>query len=262
MSDSETRNVPPSVDAVIVGAGFSGLYLLHRLREQNRTAVVFEAGTDVGGTWYWNRYPGARVDVESLAYSYSFSDELEQEYEWKERYPTQPEILKYAQHVADRFDLRRDIVFRTRAAGATWDEPSRTWSVRTEHGDAVTARFLVMATGCRSSSKMPEIAGLESFKGDRAAHPPGQLPRGRDVRGRRGAVQAHLGPARRRPEAFRGLTCSHAVAASCRHRVALPRRPATGPLPIRAPQGGSPYPTCGHRRSAVRRSLQRSCGGV
>ncbi|AGZ41839.1 flavin-containing monooxygenase [Actinoplanes friuliensis] len=154
-----------SVDVVVVGAGFSGLYLLHRLRELNLSAVVFEAGTDVGGTWYWNRYPGARVDVESLAYSYSFSEELEQEYPWEERYPTQPEILRYAQHVADRFDLRRDIVFRTRVAAAHWDDEAGTWQVRTEHEDAVTARFLVLATGCLSASKLPEIPGLDTFKG-------------------------------------------------------------------------------------------------
>jgi cation diffusion facilitator CzcD-associated flavoprotein CzcO len=167
-SDTATgpaRGVPRSVDAVIVGAGFSGMYLLHKLRGMDLSAVVFEAGTDVGGTWYWNRYPGARVDVESLSYSYSFSEELEQEYEWKERYPTQPELLRYASHVADRFDLRRDIVFRTRVTAATWDEENRTWLVRTEHEDAVTARFLVMATGCLSSSKLPEIPGLDTFKG-------------------------------------------------------------------------------------------------
>ncbi|MDY7090934.1 MAG: NAD(P)/FAD-dependent oxidoreductase [Actinomycetota bacterium] len=162
---TESRNVPPSVDAVIVGAGFSGMYLLHKMRQQGRTAVVFEAGTGVGGTWYWNRYPGARVDVESLAYSYSFSEDLEQEYPWEERYPTQPEILKYANHVADRFDLRKDIVFRTRVTGATWDDEQKVWLVRTEHEDAVTARFLVMATGCLSSPKLPEIPGIETFKG-------------------------------------------------------------------------------------------------
>jgi cation diffusion facilitator CzcD-associated flavoprotein CzcO len=165
MTDTEAQSVPPNVDAVIVGAGFSGMYLLHRLREMNLSAVVFEAGTDVGGTWYWNRYPGARVDVESLAYSYSFSPDLEQEFEWKERYPTQPEILKYARHVADRFDLRRDIVFRTRVTAATWHDDTRTWLVRTEYGEAVNARFLVMATGCLSASKMPEIPGLAAFKG-------------------------------------------------------------------------------------------------
>ena len=160
-----SRSVPASVDAVVVGAGFAGMYLLHKLRQLNLSAVLFEAGTDVGGTWYWNRYPGARVDVESLAYSYSFSEELEQEYQWEERYPTQPEILRYAGHVADRFDLRRDIVFRTRVTAATWEEETKTWLVRTEHEDAVTARFLVMATGCLSSSKLPEIGGLDSFTG-------------------------------------------------------------------------------------------------
>ncbi|GAA1307215.1 cyclohexanone monooxygenase [Planotetraspora silvatica] len=162
---SDSRTVPASVDVVVVGAGFSGMYLLHRLREMNLSAVVFEAGTDVGGTWYWNRYPGARVDVESLAYSYSFSEELEQEYEWQERYPTQPEILRYAQHVADRFDLRRDIFFRTRVTAAAYDDRDETWLVRTDHGDAVTARFLVMATGCLSHSKLPEIPGLDRFTG-------------------------------------------------------------------------------------------------
>ena len=161
----EVRSAPSTVDVVIVGAGFSGMYLLHRLRQLNLTAVLFEAGTEVGGTWYWNRYPGARVDVESLAYSYSFSRELEQEYEWQERYPTQPEILRYSQHVADRFDLRRDMVFKTRVKASTYDEETKTWLVRTEQEDAVRARFVVMATGCLSSSKMPEIPGLESFKG-------------------------------------------------------------------------------------------------
>ncbi|MGY1664218.1 flavin-containing monooxygenase [Geodermatophilus sp. SYSU D00705] len=160
-----TPSVPATVDAVIVGAGFSGMYLLHRLRGMGLTAVVFEAGTDVGGTWYWNRYPGARVDIESLAYSYSFDPDLEQHFEWQERYPTQPEILRYAQHVADRFDLRRDIVFRTRVTAAHFDEETGTWEVRTEHGDAVTAPYLVMATGCLSASKHPEIPGRETFKG-------------------------------------------------------------------------------------------------
>ncbi len=163
---AQTRPVPSSVDAVIVGAGFSGMYLLRKLRTMGLSAVVFEAGTDVGGTWYWNRYPGARVDVESLAYSYSFDPDMEQDFEWQERYPTQPEILRYAQYVADRFDLRKDIVFRTRVAAAHYDEDSRTWSVRTEHEDAVTARFLVMATGCLSSSKLPEIPGLDTFRGE------------------------------------------------------------------------------------------------
>ena len=161
----ESRTLPSSVDVVIVGAGWSGMYLLHKLRAMNLSALVLEAGDDVGGTWYWNRYPGARVDVESLSYSYSFSEELEQEYEWEERYPTQPEILRYAQHVADRFDLRRDIAFGTRVASAVFDETDTTWQVATEQGDSITTRFFVMATGCLSSAKMPEIPGIESFRG-------------------------------------------------------------------------------------------------
>lgn len=159
------NTVPRNVDVVVVGAGFSGMYLIQRLREMNLSVVVFEAGPDVGGTWYWNRYPGARVDGESLAYSYSFSPDLEQEFEWEERFAPQPEVLKYARHVADRFDLRKDIVFRTRVTAATWGEDAHTWQIRTEYGDAVTARFFIMATGCLSSSKMPEIPGLEAFKG-------------------------------------------------------------------------------------------------
>lgn len=153
------------VDAVIVGAGFSGMYMLHKLREQGLSAIVFEAGTDVGGTWYWNRYPGARVDVESLSYSYSFSPEMEQDYQWTERYPTQPEILKYARFVADRFDLRRDIEFRTRVTSAIYDETAERWLVRTEYAEAVSARFVVMATGCLSAAKHPEIPGIDTFKG-------------------------------------------------------------------------------------------------
>jgi cation diffusion facilitator CzcD-associated flavoprotein CzcO len=184
---TQARTVPARVDAVIVGAGFSGMYLLHKLRQQNLTAVVLEAGTGVGGTWYWNRYPGARVDVESLAYSYSFDKDLEQDFEWEERYPPQPEILKYANFVADRFDLRRDIVFRTRVTAATWDDESRTWLVRTEHEDAVTARFLIMATGCLSAPKLPEIPGIETFKG--ASYQTSRWPHeGVDFTGQRVAV--------------------------------------------------------------------------
>ncbi|SHL27960.1 cyclohexanone monooxygenase [Pseudonocardia thermophila] len=162
---AERREVPGTVDVVVVGAGFAGMYLLHELRLAGLSAVVFEKGTDVGGTWYWNRYPGARVDVESLAYSYSFDPDLEQRFEWQERYPTQPEILAYARHVADRFDLRRDIVFRTAVTAAHYDEAAKTWQVRTDQGDAVTAQYLVMATGCLSASKLPEIPGLETYEG-------------------------------------------------------------------------------------------------
>src|ERR1700710_1380025 len=122
------------VDVVIVGAGFAGMYMLHRLRGLGMSAVVFEAGSDVGGTWYWNRYPGARCDVESFDYSYSFSEELQQEWDWSERYASQPEILRYIEHVADRFDLRRDITFDTRVSAATFDETEGRWLVETNGG--------------------------------------------------------------------------------------------------------------------------------
>src|SRR5215469_225440 len=135
------------VDAVIVGPGFAGLYALYRLRGLGLTARVFEAGDDVGGTWYWNRYPGARCDVESMDYSYSFSDELQQEWHWTERYSSQPEILKYINHVADRFDLRRHIWFSTKVTEAVFDEDMARWTVRTDRGDFLSARFCIMATG-------------------------------------------------------------------------------------------------------------------
>ncbi len=154
-----------AVDVVVVGAGFAGMYMLHRLRGLGVRAVVFEAGDDVGGTWYWNRYPGARVDVECINYSFSFSPELEQDYRWSERYAPQPEILKYARHVADRFGLRPDIRFGTRVTAARYDEPSRTWRVETDRGDAVTARYFVMATGCLSAAKLPEVPGTGDFLG-------------------------------------------------------------------------------------------------
>jgi cyclohexanone monooxygenase len=154
-----------TVDAVVIGAGFSGLYMLQRLRELGFSVQVFEAAADVGGTWYWNRYPGCRCDIESMEYSYSFDKELEQEWEWSERYATQPEILGYAGHVADRFDLRPDIQFETRVTNAAYDEDADRWTVRTDRGDEVSAQFLVMAVGCLSASKKPEIPGLERYQG-------------------------------------------------------------------------------------------------
>ena len=153
------------VDVVIVGAGFAGLYMLHQQRKAGRSAVVLEAASGVGGTWYWNRYPGARCDIESLEYSYSFDDDLQREWEWSERYATQPEILQYLEHVADRFDLRRDIRFDTRVLAATWDDDATTWTVRTEAGDRISARWVVMATGCLSSAMVPDIEGAATFAG-------------------------------------------------------------------------------------------------
>ena len=154
-----------TLDAVVVGAGFAGLYMLHRLRGLGFTARIFEAGKGVGGTWYWNRYPGARCDVESMDYSYSFSDELQQEWRWTERYSSQPEILKYINHVADRFDLRRDITLETRVNSAVFDEATNRWTVRTDRGHEISARFCIMATGCLSTTQQPTFKGLESFKG-------------------------------------------------------------------------------------------------
>lgn len=156
---------PETYDAIIVGAGIAGLYQLYRLREAGVAARVIEAADGVGGTWFWNRYPGARCDVQSLSYSYSFSPELEQEWEWTEKYPTQPEILRYVNHVADRFGLRRDITFSTRVTRADWDDASASWTVRTDPGKPLRAQFLIMATGCLSASKLPEIGGLERYRG-------------------------------------------------------------------------------------------------
>src|SRR5947199_5898487 len=127
-------------DVVVVGAGFAGMYMLHRLRGQGMAARVYEQGSGVGGTWYWNRYPGARCDVESMQYSYSFSDELQKEWNWSERYAPQPEILQYANHVADRFDLRGDIQFSTRVERAVFDEEASRWAVTTSDGKIVTAK--------------------------------------------------------------------------------------------------------------------------
>src|SRR3954452_9537775 len=156
---------PDSYDVVVVGAGFAGMYMLHKLRGLGLSVRVYEQGGDVGGTWYWNRYPGARCDVESMQYSYSFSDELQHEWDWSERYAPQPEILKYANHVADRFDLRRDIQFSTRVEKAVFDENANRWSVTTSDGKTVTAQFVVLATGCLSNARMPDIKGLRDFKG-------------------------------------------------------------------------------------------------
>lgn len=173
-------------DAIVVGAGFAGLYMLHRLRGLGMSVRVYEAGGDVGGTWYWNRYPGARCDIESLEYSYQFSDELQQEWEWTERYATQPEILRYVSHVADRFDLRRDIEFETTVESAQFDEEARCWRVGTSGGHA-SAPFLIMATGCLSSANTPDFPGRDRFVGE--THHTGRWPHeGVDFTGKRVAM--------------------------------------------------------------------------
>ncbi len=170
IADNTTRQERPGemgavFDAVIVGAGFAGMYMLHRLRGLSFSARVFEAGSGVGGTWYWNRYPGARCDVESMQYSFSFSEELDQEWNWSEKYAPQAEILSYANHVADRFDLRRDIVFDTRVTAATFDEDAGCWLIETNRGDRVLARFCIMAVGCLSAPNRPNFRGMKNFRG-------------------------------------------------------------------------------------------------
>lgn len=153
-------------DVVIIGAGFAGIYALHRLRNLGYKCRVFEAGDEVGGTWFWNRYPGAACDIESLEYSYSFSEDLQQEWQWTERFARQPEILKYINHVADRFDLRRDIQLSTRVDSAVFDEKEGRWTVKTDNGSLFSAKYCIMATGCLSAPKPVEYPGLEGFKGD------------------------------------------------------------------------------------------------
>lgn len=156
----------PDTDVIVVGAGFAGLYLIHRLKAANLRMRVFEAAPDLGGTWYWNRYPGARVDVPSLDYMYSFDPDWRDDWQWSEKYATQPEILRYLNHVADKHDLRRHITFDTRVERAWWDDDESVWHVRTQHDADITARFLVMATGCLSVPKEIDIDGIDTFTGD------------------------------------------------------------------------------------------------
>ncbi len=153
------------VDAIVVGAGFGGLYAVYKLRELGFSVRLFERGSDVGGTWYWNRYPGARCDAPSMQYSYSFSAELQQEWVWSELYASQPEILRYLQHVADRFELRPMMQFDTAVEQVHYDEASASWRITTDRGDALTARFCILATGCLSSQNTPNFPGLEDYTG-------------------------------------------------------------------------------------------------
>ncbi|MCC6438277.1 MAG: NAD(P)/FAD-dependent oxidoreductase [Acidimicrobiales bacterium] len=178
MTDVQTAGRPATVistdatvpearfDAVVVGAGFAGMYMLHRLRQQGLSVLVLDGATDVGGTWYWNRYPGARCDVPSMEYSYSWSEELQQEWQWSEVMSPQPEILAYAQHVADRFDLRRDIRFATTVRAAHFDESTDTWVIATDAGDRLRATYCIMATGALSASNTPDLPGLDRFGGE------------------------------------------------------------------------------------------------
>src|SRR5450755_3882153 len=155
----------PDYDAIIIGAGMSGLYQLYRLRELGMSVRVFEAGTNVGGTWYWNRYPGARFDSESYSYGYSFSKELLEEWEWSEHFSGQLETLRYLNYVADKFDLRRDIQFRSRVTAAAYDEATASWGITLEDGSSLSARFLITAIGPLSTPTLPRIEGRDDFRG-------------------------------------------------------------------------------------------------
>ncbi len=165
-SEGESADAARDFDVVIVGAGLAGLYMLYKVRELGLTARVFEAGDGVGGTWYWNRYPGARCDVESMQYSYQFSKELQQEWDWSERYAGQPEILRYINHVADRFDLRDGLQFSTRVESAIFNEERDRWQIRTDDDVQWSSRFCVMATGCLSSTNLPPFKGRDDFGGE------------------------------------------------------------------------------------------------
>ena len=154
------------VDVVVVGAGFSGLYLLYRLRKAGFSTRVFERGGDVGGTWYWNRYPGARCDVESLQYSYSFDEQLQQDWHWPEKFSAQPDILAYANHVADRFNLKKDIEFNIEVKASWFDENLKTWKITTNTGEEINAQYFIMATGCISTTQIPNIKGLSDYVGN------------------------------------------------------------------------------------------------
>ena len=168
MTDDRQAEILPGdrFDAVIVGAGFTGLYMLHVLRQKGFTARLVDAASGVGGTWYWNRYPGARCDIESMQYSFQFSEELQQEWEWTERYASQPEILAYIEHVAERFDLTRDIQFDTRVEAATFNEDTGEWMVETDRGQALHARYFIMGVGCLSAPIKPTFEGEADFTGE------------------------------------------------------------------------------------------------
>ena len=157
---------PKNLDALIVGSGFSGLYMLHKLKSMNMNVLSIEEASDVGGTWYWNRYPGAQCDVESMEYSYSFSEELQQEWKWSNRFSAQPEILQYANYVSQKFDLRSNIVFNTRVTSARYNDETKKWLIKTSSNFVYSAKFFILATGTLSSVIEPKFPGISSFNGD------------------------------------------------------------------------------------------------
>ncbi len=211
---AETVNAT-TVDAVIIGAGFSGLYMLKRLRDLGLRVRVIETADDVGGTWYWNRYPGARCDVESIYYSYSFDRHLEQDWTWTHRYATQPEILSYLEHVADRFALREDITFSTTVTSATWDDKRHVWTVECDTGDVVRCTYLISAAGCLSAAKTPHLPGQDDFAG-RIIHSARWPAEGIDLAGRRVGVVG---------TGSTGIQIIPAIAAQAAHLTVFQRTP-------------------------------------
>jgi len=211
-----SENPGEHYDAVVIGAGFAGMYALYRLRELGLSVRVYERGAGVGGTWYWNRYPGARCDTESMIYSYSFSPELEQEWEWTERYATQPEILAYAEHVAKRFNLLQDIQFNTSVKSVVYDDDHSLWHFTTDRSETITAQFCITATGCMTSAPaMPDYPGLKDFQG--ACYHTGRWPHEPvRFRGKRVGI---LGTG------SSGVQATTAIAKECKHLVVFQRTP-------------------------------------
>ena len=203
-------------DALVIGAGFAGLYQLLCLRDRLGVSVqVLEAGAGVGGTWYWNRYPGARCDSESHVYGFTFSEELSKEWSWSERYPEQPEIMRYINHVADKFDLKRSIRFNTRVTAAQYNEADNLWEVRTQAGERFTAQFLITAVGCLSAANVPRIPGLDSFGG--SWYHTGQWPpEGVDFAGKRVGL---IGTG------STGIQCAPVIAETAAHLTVFQRSP-------------------------------------
>jgi cation diffusion facilitator CzcD-associated flavoprotein CzcO/acetyl esterase/lipase len=241
-----------NVDVVVVGAGFSGLYLLYRLRQLGLSARAFEAGADVGGTWYWNRYPGARCDIPTTDYAYSFDPELEGEWTWSEKYATQPEILAYLGHVADRHDLRRSIQFSTRVQAAEWDEEASRWRVRTDGGEEVSAQFFVMATGCLSIPKAVDIEGTGRFQGD--VYFTSSWPHeGVDLTGKRVAV---IGTG------SSGIQSIPLMAAQASQLTVFQRTPNFSIPALNGPPPSDRLAALASDRVAYRDSARRSSGGV
>ena len=219
-ASTEVTSTQPSAgetaDVVVVGAGFSGLYTLYRLRARTLKAVCFEAGDGVGGTWYWNRYPGARVDIESMQYSYSFDDDLQQEWRWPEYFSSQTDLEVYANHVADRFGLRDQIRFNARVNRLRWDEQDRRWHVTAENGDQVSARYVIAASGALDATNIPHFPGLDSFRGE--WHHTSQWPKeGVDYAGKRVGL---IGTG------STGLQAVTEIAKTAGHLYVFPRTPA------------------------------------